>query len=168
MAEKKSKITIGPDGTIHVDEEEKPAASAGTANNPRGNVRTGNNSHTSRSHVQGSTQSKPLRTAVQIANERAEQSASQQREHSATRRKATSRHADNQAATVSDRGAEPKNTSTHPQQPSQKRKSVPDSVMLLLVGIGMLLLGIFVWPDIRLIVVGILCIVVAFVCNEWH
>ena len=142
MAEKKSKITIGPDGTIHVNDEEKPGASTGTKVDPDGTI-----------HV----------------NHGSDQSSAQKKTRNTTFRKTTTQPTGDQSTATPNRGVEFRNTSPQTQRPApKKRKSMPDSVMLLLVGIGMLLLGVFVWPEPGFICIGVLSIAVAFYCNEWH
>ena len=147
----KPKITIDADGTIHVDNrEDRPRSTAQT---------TSNKSDASNPSARTSSSSTPLKTAAQLADE--ELSASSSTTDSAMPSK-TEPH-----TSTSSVGS--RSTSQPAQaQPPHKKKSIPDSVMLLLVGAGMLFLGIFVWPDIWMIGVGIFGIVVAFICDEWH
>ena len=142
MAEKKSKITIGPDGTIHVNDEEKPEASTGTKVDPDGTIHVNHGSNQSSAQKKTrNTTSPKLRRSPPAINQQPPRTAESSSE--TPRRKPSVRL-------------------------QKKRKSMPDSVMLLLVGIGMLLLGVFVWPEPGFICIGVLSIAVAFYCNEWH
>ena len=60
MTEKKPKITIGPDGTIHVDDKEKPGAASNATFKPDGTIHMGDGNPGAASHPRN-----------QIANERA-------------------------------------------------------------------------------------------------
>lgn len=70
MAEKKSKITIDSDGTIHVDEKEKPAASSHTKKDQYGPARAsrGSADTPNQTKARGTVRYK---TAEQIAREMA-------------------------------------------------------------------------------------------------
>lgn len=131
----KPKVTIGPDGTIHVDNGDHSQNNEGSKNS---------NSHTAPPNA-------PKKTSKTTEADSSKKQSSRTGQH---------------ASTGGD--VEFRNTSPQPPQPSKKRKSMPDSAKLLLAGVGMFFLGVVALPDIRLIVVGVLSIAVAFYCNEWH
>ena len=134
-SQNKPKVTIGPDGTIHVDIGDHSQNNASSKNS---------NSNTAPPNA-------PKKSSKTTEADSNKKQSSRTEQH---------------ASTSGD--VEFRNTSPQPTQPSKKRKSVPDSVMLLLAGVGMIFLGVVALPDIRLIVVGVLSIAVAFYCNEWH
>ncbi|MDM8164129.1 hypothetical protein [Collinsella intestinalis] len=119
MAEKKSKITIGPDGTIHVDDEEKSAESAGPEIDPDGTI-----------HI----------------NHRNAQSSPQKKTHGAASRKTVSQPTSNRYTTASGHGTEFRNSKPASDQRSpQHKEPLPRLLVgtLIALGWGLMLIGAF-------------------------
>lgn len=75
MAEKKSKITIGPDGSIHVDGEEEPGTSSDTSIDPDGTIHIHGEEHKSETSARQSDKSPKQKAKQENKNPKVKASA---------------------------------------------------------------------------------------------